>query len=248
MMRGLQGWWPLQEGAGITAFDLSHNQNVGTLTNMDQTTDWVVGQSGGVSLDFDGTDDEVAITAAVISGYPCTFSAWIRPDTSHIGGIFSVGGNPSNVRKEVGLIINGGIVWALSQNNAGSPQFDYAGTSVPTGEWSHVAAVFESNTSRKVYLNGELKATNTTSISIDGLSRTKIGQRANTMDAQEFDGAIQDCRVWNYAFTTEQVHELYLNPWAPLSTKSKTFLTASAPGIIYNQRQILIKNQKLILK
>jgi hypothetical protein len=199
-------WLPMCDGGGSTCFDWSGRGNNGSLANMDPATDWVTGFRGCYALDFDGTtNDEVAIGSSPVTGTPATLSCWLKQDTSHVGGLFSVGGNPSNVRKEMGLVVNSSSVWALSQNNAGAPQFAYASASISSNQWYHAVAVFESATSRKLYLDGELKATNTTSITVSSLSRTKIGQRANGVDLQQFDGRISDARIWNRALTDSEV-------------------------------------------
>jgi len=80
---GLVGYWPMDEGGGLTAFDRSGNGRNGTLNNMDASTDWVSGQHGG-ALDFDDSDDDIIIGTG--DNYDCdtgcTFSAWVNtPDT-----------------------------------------------------------------------------------------------------------------------------------------------------------------------
>lgn len=77
---GLVGYWSFDDARGSMATDFSGNNNDGTLTNMDQATDWVSGKKGG-ALDFDGSDDYVDTgdTTNYQTG-SFTLSAWIKPD------------------------------------------------------------------------------------------------------------------------------------------------------------------------
>ena len=58
LAKGLVGLWLMNEGGGNKVYDLSGNENHGTLTNMDPATDWVGGKDGP-AIDFDGSDDYV---------------------------------------------------------------------------------------------------------------------------------------------------------------------------------------------
>ena len=47
LWRGLVGLWSPSLGpTGLTLYDWSGNKNRGALTNMDASTDWVVGEKG----------------------------------------------------------------------------------------------------------------------------------------------------------------------------------------------------------
>ena len=77
LWRGLAGAWPMQEGGGVKAFDVSGYGNHGTLTNMDPATDWVVTEKGR-ALDFDGSNDGV-LTSYLLPNNPCgTFAIWMK--------------------------------------------------------------------------------------------------------------------------------------------------------------------------
>ena len=54
-------WWPMEEGAGTTIYDRTSNANNGTMTNMDAATDWVQDANGNYALDFDGSNDYIAV-------------------------------------------------------------------------------------------------------------------------------------------------------------------------------------------
>ena len=58
LARGLVGCWLFDEGTGEKVFDLSGNNNTGTLIAMDPATDWIAGKDG-FALDFDNIDDHI---------------------------------------------------------------------------------------------------------------------------------------------------------------------------------------------
>ena len=62
------GWWPMEEGTGITVGDRTSNANHGTMTNMDPGTDWVQDANGDWAIDFDGTNDCIDLGTNVMNG------------------------------------------------------------------------------------------------------------------------------------------------------------------------------------
>src|SRR5262245_9330812 len=71
----LVGYWNFDEGIGLTAIDLSGNNNTGVLSNGPLWTD---GKFNG-AVSFDGVDDyiEVAHSASLNITRELTVSAWI---------------------------------------------------------------------------------------------------------------------------------------------------------------------------
>ncbi len=77
---GLIGWWPLDDGSGLSAGDRSKNVNNGALTN---GPTWVAGK-WNQALSFDGVNDRVdmASTAVLNGAYPFTVAAWFKTSVS----------------------------------------------------------------------------------------------------------------------------------------------------------------------
>jgi len=71
---GLVAHWPLDEGSGTTAVDLSGNGHDATIGG---TANWVPGQIG-LALDFDGSSTYIDMDDRVVEG---TFSLtmWLKP-------------------------------------------------------------------------------------------------------------------------------------------------------------------------
>lgn len=87
LTQGMVGYWsPVLTGpTGLQLLDLSGENNVGTLTNMDAATDWVSDRHGSV-LDFDGSNDRVQLSRTVsLSTTSFTISLWAQQNAGGIG-------------------------------------------------------------------------------------------------------------------------------------------------------------------
>ena len=85
---GLVGYWPLDEGGGASAVDVSGNGSDGTLNG---GPGWVAGKFGTV-LEFDGADDHVDLGNSTILDFGISdfaVSAWVN--ISAAGGETIVG-------------------------------------------------------------------------------------------------------------------------------------------------------------
>ena len=152
MMKDLVAWWPMQEGAGETLFDVSPNRNNGVLTNMDQSTDWVTSSRGGGTLDFDGSNDRIDVAGITSLTLPFSVSLWFKIDNTANMRLFSLnaGGTGANAYS---LYTGAGVINCqhYDVDNA------VASTAISTGQWYHAVATFVSNSERSIYLDGELK-------------------------------------------------------------------------------------------
>jgi len=66
--------WPLDEGSGTTAIDLSGNGHDGTIGG---TANWVAGQIG-LALDFDGSSTYIDMDDQVVVG-TWSLAMWLKP-------------------------------------------------------------------------------------------------------------------------------------------------------------------------
>ena len=82
---------------------------------------------------------------------------------------------------------------------------------VDDGKWHHLTAVYEAGNSVKIYVDGSLNNTNSTSIpsSIANKNADIILGEAHTSGYYEFGGSISNCSIWNTALTSVQVTEIY---------------------------------------
>lgn len=90
---------------------------------------------------------------------------------------------------------------------------------VTAGRWNHLCAVFTSNSSRAMFINGANKGTDTTAVTTSSLTQFCIGIEPNT--GGYYNGNIAGVAVWNVALTDAEVamlasgiSPLRIRPWS----------------------------------
>jgi hypothetical protein len=173
---------------------------------------WANGASGkhGASLSFDGSDDYISIGTSLINNNDTfTISSWVKTTDTTLG---------NNVYKERNTASNTPLLGVkINENTIGDVEFQYmdnAGTwcgvstgnvSINDGNWHHIDAIQESKSSRKLYVDGVLKGTNTTTCSTITTNNAYIGVEFRTSFLSYYSGQIDDVKIYNYALTAEQV-------------------------------------------
>lgn len=209
---GLVGYWPMNTGAGIQAYDTTANNNRGELIN---GPSWVDGKVGSGALGFDGTDDHVAVGDKIFDGLSeVSISAWINPNSlaSNSG---PSGHNQSEdyvIHKagagddSIGLTVaSGGTAFYIDTGSDNS----LVGSAPATGEWTHVVAVYDGS-DMKLYKNGELDA-GPQGASGDLISNTNSVQIGGRTDQSEhFDGAIDEVKIYDRSLSEDEVADEYL--------------------------------------
>lgn len=222
---GLVGHWEFDETTGTTAADSSGNGNNATLTDMNGATDWVAGLDGN-ALDFDGVDDHV-ITPITAGSQNQTISAWIYARS------YAAGGNPDYVDSIIqkgednnvgamGIMLSpvGGTPYMRSRNaTGGAGDFACGGGSVPLNTWTLVTAVQDQAAlEQRFYMNGVLASTCPVAAGfVNGPAAWWIGEHDYSAHPYNFDGLIDDVRIYNVALTNAQVAALYQGTGASLA-------------------------------
>lgn len=204
---GLAGAWLLNESGGTTAFDCLR-RNPGTLTNMTPGTDRIHGHWRGFSfgaINFAGDDDYIAIPNGFFSAYPFTLVATFRAtDIATNLAIFVLNDSADNQNWQ-GLRVGNSEVHAASRNAA---QQD-ASTAISANVWYHAAAVFASSTSRKIYVNGLWKATDTDALTTRANDVCTIGRYSDSSPSSYFSGDIAECLIYDRALSAGAIKCLY---------------------------------------
>jgi hypothetical protein len=157
---------------------------------------------------FNGTNDSLEVGSAPVTAVPLTIVAWIYPQTDNAGTVLSIGANAATPRFQ--LYYNNATsqrAAALTDDGTSSSVADSSGIA-PLNQWSHVAAVFTSATSRVAYFNGVAGAENTVSRVPTGINRLNIGARYNPSLGGFFNGALAEVAVYNAALTASEVLSL----------------------------------------
>jgi RHS repeat-associated protein len=188
-----------EETSGTTAIDKSGNNNTGTLENLTRVTYGRYGRG----VEFDSSTDKLTVphSASLVPSGAITMEAWLRPDAS--------GTNQPIFSKPGSTGCSSPSYYLAASTSAAAPQPDvagcathFAGSSVyklPVGMWSHLAASIDSSHNAKIYLNGELIASGTTTAS-PGAS---IG---SLVIGSGFDGLIDEVRVYTRALSKAEIH------------------------------------------
>ena len=206
----LVGYWPLDEGVGTVAHDVSGNGSDGTFQG---DPEWVSGKLG-LGLDFDG-DDYVDCGNQSVLNFGTgdwTVCAWIKTTQTDRGTIFAKGGDNS-----------GGIRYTMATHEANANKLTLTvddnndkvqalgATVVIDGQWYHVAAMRQGSTI-SVYVNGVLDGTNTVpaTYNLSGTSQhnTLIGAiTAHDTGGRTkyYIGVIDDVRVYDKALTPDEL-------------------------------------------
>lgn len=224
LSRGLVGHWLFNEGGGKVAFDLVKRNN-GTLTN---TPLWYPGKFG-TGLSFNGVSDYVDFGAGSnLNPTSVSFSVWIKANsfTATYSSIVTKRGTGAYCQL---LVKNTGKI-AIYIFAASGVGYDGSGAiTLLTNSWYHLVLTYDSVAGLNGYVNGILDnfaGPNGNLASNDG--NTQISNDSGVA-GRNFDGLIDDFRVYNRALSQQEVLRLYQEPFADVRM-SKTSLYSALGG------------------
>ena len=248
---GLMAHYPFNGNAN----DESGRNNHGTVDDATLTNDRY--NSPNRSYNFDGAGDKITFNdQALPSGSTNrTLSVWFKADSlnGHSDKTIIRYGNQGHGGQSLGLVLRNGklmpTTWGASN--------EYLATSVSfdLGAWHHVTWSLESGTA-KTYINGTLKDSRAFNVNTV-LGSGYIGYNPNPA-GEDWDGSIDDIRIYNRALNAEEIHELYEQERPPVilqhpiaqtvnEDQSVTFtVDANGTGITYQWQKdgVNLPNQK----
>lgn len=182
---------------------------------------------GGSVFDFDSSNNEyidIGVTPKSLVGdsNAYTVSAWVNPDTSVIGNNFKIIGAMDTGNRWYFRILNGYASYAYGSATGDN---DYQGTDTPVaaGAWSHVMFTFDGSTTHKIYVNGDLKVTQSSGSgqTVTGTKNLYLGAlNLNGAAANYFNGFLSNIVVWNTDQSSE-ITNIY-NNGIPASSYTST--------------------------
>ncbi len=213
---GLVASYAFDDGAGSNATDASGGGNPGTLVG----GTWAAGKVGS-AVSLNGNSDRVDLPPLGTfykSGF--TLEAWVkktsalRVDTG-IVGTWSSGAN------------GGPMLWVdhvtghyyLTLNQGLSNYLD-SGVVPNAGSWQHVAATYDGSTA-KIYVDGVLAASKAFSGNVGDSNTWRIGAYGSSPTGN-FDGSIDEVRIYNRALTAAQLQSDMTTPVGPPDTTPPT--------------------------
>jgi hypothetical protein len=153
-------------------------------------------------------------SAAPAQGHPMTLAAWVYPFATNVGQVALCVSEtiPTAGHRHVIGISGGGLWRAATRAVVGGTgtTVNALGSSATANEWTHLAGVFTSLSSRSVYAGGAVQATVTTTISsIQPFVRTTIAADVDGgVIGAHWGGAIAEVGVWNVALSADEVAAL----------------------------------------
>lgn len=208
----LIGHWKLDDNTGASATDSSGNSYTGTLVG---NATWVNGKFGS-GVTFDGTGDRIGIDNSALNsfgsynaGTGTTVMAWIKTTATANQTAVSFGSSSSGTPLFNMTLLTTGVV--RYQYRTDNNQELNAGTwdttvTVNDGNWHHVALRRSGNTF-EIYVDGVLAKTGTSASTYNTLTGNTqtIGAWRSTSTSQEFNGQIDDVRIYSDARTPGEI-------------------------------------------
>ncbi len=201
---GPVGYYDMNEKTGTTVNDKSGNGYTGSFGTGSSAPRWSAGKYSS-SLYFDGSSDQVNVTGLYNSPQSFTLSGWINQEVGDRGGDYiSLGDN-------VLLRTSGSSISGIYRYNSFWNFTTYINVGLTGSGWNHISFTHDSSTNtQKIYFNGVGVTSSSFSqpVVYDQGSNTSIGKHGNAGSAfYDFEGFIDDVRVYNYARTPAQIIE-----------------------------------------
>jgi hypothetical protein len=191
-------WCPSLGPTGSRLHDMGGRSNWGTLTNMDNATDWVI-NDGQYALDFDSTNDHVdtGTQLAFLDGSPqFTMCFWARRRTA--GAALPVGKRTGNNFVLIAPWIDGNVYFEIS------PNFPSAASNIL--DWSHYAMTLRNSTITG-FINGRQVASGAGPATMPSVAANYIiGLEAGV--PRYADGFFDDVRVYSRALSHAEIQLL----------------------------------------
>ena len=217
---GFVAGYAFNESTGTTASDASGHGLTGTLVNGPTFT--TAGNYGN-AVALDGVNDFVDLgnpTALQLTG-SMTVSAWINSSAfpADDAAIVSKRGGGPLIGFQLDTTVDHGprtIGFKLT-NSSGGQMFRYGATTLQANTWYYVTGVYDAaRPTLHVYLNGQLDdgalLGTVTSTQQNSTLNVNIGQRSGTPGTFNFNGLIDDVRIYNRPLTVAQIQTDMITP------------------------------------
>jgi hypothetical protein len=196
-------------GLGIET-EYAVGANSGTLTNMDAATDWVADtDAGGVrALDFDGVDDFVLCTGAVVDSPLLSISIWYYLKNITDVRMLFCGGDETNGKRR-GILARQNRL----EFNGLSADWPVTGTgpvNLVANAWGH--AVVTINVSTRgivIFVNGSLSTSGTANNALLSGVANLVNIGSNRSGTENKACKIDDIRIFNTTLNADDVAYLY---------------------------------------
>jgi len=192
------------EGTGTTAYD-----SVGSAHGTINGATWTTGKFG-YALSFDGSDDYVSVSSFPSGSYSqLTVEAWIYPRDKE--GKQVLINEQSGDTLWMNFDTNGSDKLDIYLGDTTNKGYHSSNTAIARNTWSHVAFTYNDTTDElKLYINGQLDRTITTSGMLNFDSSIVLGRR-DYENLEFFKGLIDEVAFYNRVLSAEEIRARYLD-------------------------------------
>ncbi len=204
--------WKFDENTGTATYDSTSNGN--NSTTWTGNTTWAAGKYGS-ALSFDGTDDVVRFTETTStdlggsSSY--TLAAWFKTTANFSNNAVILSKYNATGTLPFGLYLNPSEQGVFQFGDAGSNIVTITGaTALNDGGWHHIVGVRDVGADTAyLYIDGKLigSSNDITTSSMVNNNDISIGNAGTSYLAYDFNGQIDDVRIYDYARSATQVLE-----------------------------------------
>jgi len=152
------------------------------------------------------------VSTGSLTATPQTFAIWVRPSvTNGVGKALLTTTGAANHYQLAGISVSLNR-WYVASRAGGSEAYAASMTPPALNQWTHIAVVFASATSRVIFVNGVSEGTNTTSVA-PTLTAASVGIRCdggfpNSGSPSIFEGDLAFAVVYNVALTAGEIGQL----------------------------------------
>ena len=217
-------WWKLDEPSWNTTAsevkDSSGNNYHGTAGNNATTTTGKYNQAGT----FDGSGDYVSFgssTSFITGSSETSVCAWIKYAPSSVttdGAIISkydgsLQGWMFWVDDSAAVSGRSNTITFMISPDSDPGRVEGSSNLVETDVWSHYCGVFKGGSYLRLYKNGILDQQVTVSVptTVDSTTNATYLGRVDSGTTRDFEGQIDDVRIYNYALTQTQIQTIMNN-------------------------------------
>jgi hypothetical protein len=155
------------------------------------------------------TNTNYEVASAVVTAYPFTMACWFYVSSTTANRTLMDLGSTTADSGQL-LIANNAAAVGITSRIAGAQSSAVTSTTYSANTWHHAAAVVNSATDRRAFLDGGSKGTNATSRAFAGtIDRTEIGRSLRTnVYATSLNGRIAECAIWSATLNDDEVYAL----------------------------------------
>lgn len=222
---GLVAYWPLDEGAGVTAFDLAAGGIEADDGQLRGSPTWLSGgdvKLGASALGFDGATQDVLLSDSFdldINTSAVTVSAWVNSSVLPAGLPGAFGSIYDSDNDAYVLYLDKGaneLRFKVTDANGTAERPGVPAAMLTTGDWHHVMGVYDGTGTAKIYYDGVAVDAHYNAALIDPVRTGQVaGIGANpaatapNAGTNFLSGSIDDVAVWNRALGAAEAAYLY---------------------------------------